>query len=61
MAKRDWTMSEVNLVAQLFPTTATQELALILGRSYKSVASQAHFMKLRKTKEFYAKQMNRYS
>lgn len=52
MAKRFWTKVEDNLMYDKFADTQTRELCKILDRSYRSVASRANFLGLKKSEAF---------
>jgi hypothetical protein len=46
-------MSDLCLLAALFPTTETQDLAVMFGRTYQAIACMASLRGLKKTKAFY--------
>ncbi|MDO6747169.1 HNH endonuclease signature motif containing protein [Gilvimarinus sp. 1_MG-2023] len=54
MSRRYWTDAEREYLRNNFPNNTTQSIADKLGRSYRSVSSQAKLMGIKKTPEFLA-------
>ena len=46
MPGRAWTLYEIRLLREHFPTKGAVRTAFILGRSYKAIVGQAHRMAL---------------
>lgn len=54
--RRDWTISEINELKELYPMTHTAEIAKELNRTHASVATKATSLGLKRDKDYLNRQ-----